>query len=161
MTQQFDTITIRPNQLQFLIDNWIGLVVFVAIAIYAGADDDRMSPFAIMGVVLLGIYLILEFVALKRKVFVISSETLLYDRGIFSRNADYIELYRVVDFQEKHSFLQQIVGLKTVVVYSGDRTTPKLYIPGLDYRSCIIEEIRRRVEFNKARRSIYEITNRY
>lgn len=160
MTHQFDTVTIRPNPLQYLIDNWIGIVAFVAIVIYAGADDRDMSSFAIMGIVLLGIYLILEFVALKRKVFVISSETLLYDRGIFSRSADYIELYRVVDFQERQSFLQQIVGLKTVIVYSGDRTTPQLHIPGLEYRSCIIEEMRRRVEYNKTRRGVYEITNR-
>ena len=160
MTHQFDTVTIRPNPLQYLIDNWIGIVAFVAIVIYAGADDRDISPFAIMGIVLLGIYLILEFVALKRKVFVISSETLLYDRGIFSRSADYIELYRVVDFQERQSFLQQIVGLKTVIVYSGDRTTTQLHIPGLEYRSCIIEEMRRRVEYNKTRRGVYEITNR-
>lgn len=71
-----------------------------------------------------------------------------------------MELYRVVDFREHRSFLQQLTGLKTVSVYSGDRMTPKLDIRGVEYRTNLVDHIRERVETNKQRKGIYEITNR-
>ena len=40
-----------------------------------------------------------------------------------------------------------------------DRTTPKLDLTGLPKRTDIVELIRERVEFNKQRKEIYEITN--
>lgn len=160
MPQDFETIKIRPDKLQFLTDNWLVIILFMVAAIYAGADNQGLWSFASLAVILLFVYLLLAYISLRRKLFIISPQTLVYDRGIFNRNADFIELYRVIDFQEKHSFLQQFFGLKTVIVYSGDRTTPQLYIPGLDVNLDIIAELRTRVEYNKTRRGVYEITNR-
>ena len=160
MPQDFETIQIRPDKLQFLTDNWLVIILFMVAAIYAGADNQGLWSFASLAVILLFVYLLLAYISLRRKLFIISPQTLVYDRGIFNRNADFIELYRVIDFQEKHSFLQQFFGLKTVIVYSGDRTTPQLYIPGLDVNFDIIAELRTRVEYNKTRRGVYEITNR-
>ena len=138
MPQDFETIKIRPDKLQFLTDNWLVIILFMVAAIYAGADNQGLWSFASLAVILLFVYLLLAYISLRRKLFIISPQTLVYDRGIFNRNADFIELYRVIDFQEKHSFLQQFFGLKTVIVYSGDRTTPQLYIPGLDVNFDII-----------------------
>ena len=76
------------------------------------------------------------------------------------RDSDYIELYRVVDFKENRSFLQQLAGLKTVSVYSGDRNTPRLDIIGVRNSMNLVAHIRERVEYNKQRKGIYEITNR-
>lgn len=46
--------------------------------------------------------------------------------GIIRRKVDYMELYRIVDFQEHQSLLQQFCGLKTVRILSMDRNTPRL-----------------------------------
>ncbi len=89
----------------------------------------------------------------------IGSEQLTAEHGVFQRSIGYIELYRVVDFHEQQSLLQQIFGLKTVTVLSMDRTTPKLELTGLPKRINIVDIIRERVEFNKQRKGIYEITN--
>ena len=56
--------------------------------------------------------------------------------------------------------MQQLTGLKTVSIYSGDRTTPRLDIIGMDARLDIVGCIRERVEYNKLRKGVYEITNR-
>ena len=45
------------------------------------------------------------------------------------------------------------------MVLSMDRTTPKLELTGLPKRINIVDIIRERVEFNKQRKGIYEITN--
>lgn len=90
---------------------------------------------------------------------VFGSEQLTAEHGVFQRSIGYIELYRVVDFHEQQSLLQQIFGLKTVTVLSMDRTTPKPELTGLPKRINIVDIIRERVEFNKQRKGIYEITN--
>ena len=80
--------------------------------------------------------------------------------GVLSHSMDYIELYRVVDYQQHQSLPQQLFGLKTVTIYSGDRNNPKLDMIGVKVKMDIVSEIRKRVEFNKKRKGVYEITNR-
>jgi len=92
--------------------------------------------------------------------FVINELHLLVQHGVFHREVDYQELYRVVDFNESQTFMQQLFRLKTVSIYSGDRTTPRLDIIGVPMKEELVTTIRERVETNKCRRSIYEITNR-
>jgi len=147
--------------MQFYIDHSMGIVLFAALVIYAGTDNCGIRPFMLGAVIFLGLHLLYEYASLRRKVFIITPETLVYDQGVFYRDSDFIELYRVVDFQEKHSLLQQMLGLKTIIVYSGDRTTPKLLIPGIGQKVDLVSEIRKRVEYNKTRRGVYEITNRF
>ena len=69
-------------------------------------------------------------------------------------------LYRIVDFSESRDILEQLFGLKTVSIYSGDRTNPKLDIYGVKEKLDVVAIIRERVEYNKRRKGIYEITNR-
>ena len=90
----------------------------------------------------------------------ITDEQLIYEHGVITRSSDYVELYRVVDFAERSNLLQQLCGLKTVSVHSGDRTTPRLDIIGMDMNNDLVPVIRGRVELNKRRKGIYEITNR-
>ena len=71
-----------------------------------------------------------------------------------------MELYRVIDYQEDRTFMQQIAGLKTVIIFSTDRSTPRLNIIGQRSGFDLISEIRWRVELNKQRKGIHEITNR-
>ena len=73
---------------------------------------------------------------------------------------DYMELYRVIDYREHSSLQQQIAGIKTITLYSGDHSLPKFKMLGIPKRSIITEEIRKRVEYNKQRKGIYEFTNR-
>lgn len=155
------TIYFRPDTLQYLIDNGLWILIFVISLIYGGSEDSDFASFALVFSGLLFILLILSYLSLRRKLFILSEETLVYERGIFNRSADYIELYRVIDFREEQSFLQQLCGLKTVIIFSGDRTTPQLRIPGLHHKEDLIHELRQRVEYNKTRRGVYEITNRY
>lgn len=71
-----------------------------------------------------------------------------------------LKLYRVVDFSENRGIVEQLFGLKTVSIFSGDRSNPKLDIFGIRERIDVVGIIRERVEYNKQRKGIYEITNR-
>ncbi len=93
--------------------------------------------------------------------YIITGEQILYKHGVFSYTTDYIELYRVYDYQQCRSPLQQMTGLKTVVVLANDRINPSLNILGMKNDQDIVNIIRRRVEYNKLKKNVYEIANRY
>ena len=148
--------------MQFAADNVGGMalcLVLLGIAGYDGLVPREYTPFIIGAAILLFTCLTYRYVYLTRIVYVITEEQLKYDEGIFQCNRDFIELYRVVDYSEQRTFLQMLFGLKTVSIYSGDRTRPRLDLTGIDNDMDLISEIRRRVEYNKTRRNIHEFTN--
>ena len=89
----------------------------------------------------------------------IGSEQLVCEHGIIWRKTDYMELYRIVDFTENQSLLQQLCGLKTVSTCGIERNTPRLDLTGIRRRDNIVTLVRERVEYNKRKKGIYEITN--
>ena len=158
--RRFNTITLRPHPLQFIIDELILMVLCLLALAYGGMDGDLSTESMYVGLAML-LFLIYKYVKLRRTVFTITGEQLKKAEGVFTRDDDYIELYRVIDFAERKNLLQQIFGLKTVTIMSGDRTTPKLCVQGVREDFDLVAIIRERVEFTKTQKPIYEITNRY
>jgi membrane protein YdbS with pleckstrin-like domain len=152
-------ISLRPKTTQFFIDELPLLVLCPIGLVYGGMEDVPLAPVATLFAILLSLILAYRLIYLKRIRYYVGSEQLTAEHGVFQRSIGYIELYRVVDFHEHQTLLQQIFGLKTVTVLSMDRTTPKLDLIGLPKRINIVDVIRERVEFNKQRKGIYEITN--
>ena len=85
---------------------------------------------------------------------------LLIYQGVLSKRINYIELYRVYDYEEKQSFIQSLINNTNIYIYSGDKSTPELLMNGLKANSDIIQTIRNRVEEQKKKKGIYEFTNR-
>ena len=158
--RRFNTITLRPHPLQFIIDELILMVLCLLALAYGGMDGDLSMESMYAGLAML-VFLIYKYVKLRRTVFTITGEQLKKAEGVFTRDDDYIELYRVIDFAERKNLLQQLFGLKTVTIMSGDRTTPKLCVQGVREDFDLVAIIRERVEFTKTQKPIYEITNRY
>ena len=83
----------------------------------------------------------------------------LYHQNGICHQRNYVELYRVIDYREDQSFIQMVFGIKTITIYSGDRSNPQLKLIGIKNDMDLISIIRQRVEYNKKRRNIYEFTN--
>lgn len=155
-----DLLLLRPRALQFLIDNLPLLLFATGGFLYAGMDSMPFTRLLMWLSAALLPVLAYRLVYLRRMVYRLTGEQLIHEHGVFTRSCDYVELYRVVDFAERSSLLQQICGLKTVSIYSGDRNTPRLDIIGMDAGERLVPLIRTLVEQNKRRKGIYEITNR-
>lgn len=91
---------------------------------------------------------------------VITEEQIKIYRGILFRSINYIELYRVYDYQQKQSLIQTLIGNVTIYIYSGDKSNPTLKIYGVPEKMNVIQDIRNKVELQKERKGIYEFTNR-
>lgn len=162
MSIPYPSIRIHPSAMQFYAEDGlsvVGVLGLFALAGYDGLTPKWMTPYIIGIAIILILYLLYRYLYVTRTVYVITSEQLKYECGVFSCNRDFIELYRVVDYSEQRSFLQILLGTKTVSIYSGDRTHPRLDLVGIDNKLDLISTIRERVELNKKRHNIHEFTN--
>lgn len=162
MSLLYRSIRIHPSGLQFIESEMLTIVVtllVLAIAGYDGFLPRGWSGYALGIGFSLILYLFYRYVYITRMVYVITEEQIKYEYGVFSCRRGFIELYRVVDYCESRSFFQMLLGLKTISLYSGDRTTPRLDLIGIKNDKDLVSDIRARVEFNKRRRNIHEFTN--
>ena len=155
----YEDVSIRPDWRQLLIDELLSILAAVVLLIVGGLDGVPYHSVFFCVALALGFKVYYRIVYLRTLLYTITGEQLVYEHGVFSRSRDYIELYRIVDFDEKRSFLQLILGLKTVVVHSGDRTMPKLLIIGIREQNDIVTPLRERVSYNRKRMNIHEVAN--
>ena len=155
----YEEVQIRPDWRQLLIDELTSILAAIALLIIGGLDSVPYHSvfFCIALALVFKVYY--KFVYLRGMHYTITGEQLVYEHGVFSRSRDYIELYRIVDFDEKRNFFQLILGLKTIVVHSGDRTMPKLRIIGIREGTEVVDCLRERVSYNRKRMNIHEFAN--
>lgn len=160
MNESFQTYRLKPHWIQYVIDQLPWILIWLVVTLYAG--DDTLPYREYLGYVsaCMLCYLLWQALELCRIEYVITGEQLIYRHGVLFHSADYMELYRIVDYQESRTPLQQLTGLKNILLLSGDRSLPRLRMVGIRGSSRILDEIRARVEYNKKGRGIYEITNR-
>ena len=159
--RRFNIITLRPHWGQYIISQGFMFLVSLVLFLVAGHDAITFKmPFLVLGTVTM-LMTLYGCLYLSKIQYIISAEQLIVQQGVFHRTSDYIELYRIVDFSEQRDILEQFFGLKTISIYSGDRTNPKLDICGVQEKIDVVGIIRERVEYNKQIKGVYEITNRY
>lgn len=156
---RFQSIVLQPHRMQFVIDELPSIIVCAAGWIYGGMEERPFTAFAVSVAVLFSLVLLYRFIYLRRTRYYIGSEQIISKHGILSRKTDYMEQYRIVDFVEHQNLMQQLCGLKTVRIFSMDRNTPRLDLVGIRRNLDVVRLIRERVEYNKLKKGIYEITN--
>ena len=128
----FKTVRHHPHWMQFVINEFIPLCLCLAAFAFAGMENMPFKGFILQVAFLLVLFILYKFAYLKRLSYYVSGEQLIIQHGVFT----------------------------TVTIYSGDRTTPHLDIIGVPVKIDLVAIIRERVEYNKQRKGVYEITNR-
>ena len=139
--QDSRNVILRPHAGQFVIDELPLMFVCMAGLVHGGMEGLPLSSMARVVSLFLLIVLLYRFIYLRRIRYRVGEEQLVSEHGIFIRRVDYMEL------------------LKTVRILSMDRNTPRLDLIGIRRRDDIVAIIRERVEINKRKKGIYEITN--
>lgn len=152
--------TFKPEKRQFIAKYWAEFFWFGVALLLSGSNIPLLKAVA-MGAALLFLLVLAYALWLFKTVrWEVNEQNIVFIRGIFNRETDYIEMYRVVDYKEEQNLLQQFFNIKTLVIYSGDQSHTELEIYGLAEDCRIIEFIRENVEKQKQKKKIYEITNR-
>lgn len=162
MTTNTTTKTIKPDHRQFLSEVMplvlLGLAGMVAYPLIPKSIYVTYAYIALYGLLL--VTLTTRYAVLRAYSWEISDIKLCQKHGVLTRQTDYIELYRVVDYRETQTFLQRILGVKTVAIISTDKSNSYMLIKGVPAKSDLVEYTRTLVEQNKKENHIYEITNR-
>ena len=153
-------IKLHPCRTQYIINEMLLLLICPAIFLLSGFDANPIRKPTLIVALLLFLYLVYKYIYIRKILYIITDEQLIVKHGVLVAICDYIEFYRVIDYDEKSDFVQQLFGLKTVTIYSGDHSTPKLDMKGISVNTDIVSFIREKVEINKKAKGVYEITNR-
>lgn len=158
-----DDITFSPSLIYWFIRNIPVIILFIAFIVTAKI----LSHFEYVSISLCVLALIClliifrNFLKILTTKWVVTSEQIKIYEGIINKSINYIELYRVYDYEVKQNIVQAAVGLKNVYIHSGDKSTPELKMYGILSKDIdIISLIRNRVEKQKRIKGIYEFTNR-
>jgi len=68
----------------------------------------------------------------------ITAQRIEYSRGLFNKNIDNIDMFRIVDMKLRQSVFDRLTGTGTVIIYTTDKTDPEFHFekvrnPGLLY----------------------------
>ena len=156
----YEDVSIRPDWRQLLIDELLSILAAVVLLIVGGLDGVPYHSVFFCVALALGFKVYYRIVYLRTMLYTITGEQLVYEHGVFSRSRDYIELYRIVDYQESRTLMQRLLGVKTVTVYSTDKSDAVSDILGVPAGMDLVGMLREKVEECKRERNIYEIANR-
>lgn len=158
-----DDIILKPQFRYWLIRNFLLIILVIFMFIFSKyIREHELLKFvsgAILILLILAIFYRYVSMLLCTK-WIITKEQIKIYQGVFSKSINYIELYRVYDYEEKQNFIQSLINNTNIYIYSGDKSTPELLMNGLRANSGIIPFIRNRVEEQKKKKGIYEFTNK-
>jgi membrane protein YdbS with pleckstrin-like domain len=149
-----------PSQITHLPALILGVIVATAISI-------GTSFLALAVPIYLGVLAIVWFVCLipwmwqalntKFYNFDLSTERLKITTGLFNRDTDVMELYRVKDMAMSRPFLLRIFGLSNVTLTTSDRTTPMLTLQAIRDGEKVLDIIRHHVEALRETKRVREV----
>jgi len=87
----------------------------------------------------------------------ITPEELEYHSGIFNRKHEYIELYRVKDFEINRPLIYRLFGRGNLILYTSDKTTPEFWLHAIREPEETYTILRAFVERNRRLKHVYEV----
>ncbi len=153
------TVTLRPSVTQWGVTYLPHILVAFAGFVYAGVDDMPLTGLALAVSCILSLYLLYQLVYFRNIKYHVNGQQIITTFGLFQMQRNYMELYRVVDFYEHQSLMQRICGLKTITLFSTDRSNPQLHIIGVKSSLDLVGYLRPLVFYNRQRMGIHEFAN--
>lgn len=153
-------IRMKPDDKMYLIEHIGTFIFFICSLLFTGHEDKMLRLVALWSTLILFIYLFCRYWYYHTVMWEVTDTQIKSTSGILRRTVNYIELYRVVDYLEEQTLLQQIFGIKDIHIISGDRTDPSLRIYGIPNNLDLVKQIKPLVNKCRKENQIYEIANR-
>ncbi len=103
------------------------------------------------------LFLLIPVLIVKSVRYRISNYRIDYERGIFGKRIDTLELWHVEDIRFDQSFLDRILGVGNITVISHDDTTPNLTMIGIPNPRPLFETLKQRVIAVKRQRGVVKM----
>ena len=151
---------VRGNLGKIMLWAIVGILLIAAPIIYYFFNREHQWPIwcitlacVVAGLIMLFIpYLIVKSVRYR-----ITNYRIDFERGIFGKKIDTLELWHVEDIRFDQSFLDRIFGVGNLMVVSSDETTPQLWMHGLPNPRPLFETLKQRVIAVKRSRGVLKM----
>jgi uncharacterized membrane protein YdbT with pleckstrin-like domain len=87
----------------------------------------------------------------------ITSERIKITTGIFSKQTNTLELYRVKDYSLKEPFLYRFFHLGNIMILTSDHSTPQIIIRAIPGARKLLDEFRAHVEARRDLKKVREV----
>ena len=151
---------VRGNLGKIILWAVVGLLLIASPVIYYFVHNPREFPawWASLALVVLGlIMLFIPYLIVKSVRYRITNYRIDFERGIFGKKIDTLELWHVEDIRFDQSFLDRILGVGNLMVVSSDETTPQLRMHGLPNPRPLFETLKQRVISVKRSRGVLKV----
>jgi membrane protein YdbS with pleckstrin-like domain len=138
---------------------WVVVLILaagVAVVVWPESVFWALVIFGAVAVIALGQSL-WAFFHLRVTEYVISTQRVRIISGLFSKEVQEIELFRVKDTAARQSFLQRLFGRGTITVLSGDPAHPRLVLDGVPNAIEMRERLRQEVMALRQRFGVREV----
>jgi membrane protein YdbS with pleckstrin-like domain len=140
---------------------WGAVLIVTLFALFAlGVFSD--SPF--WGFIIVGamalialINVAVAYVHLRAVEYVVTNQRVRIISGIFSKDIQEIELFRVKDTAANQSFFLRLFGLGTITILSGDARHPRIVLSGVPRAVELREKLRQEVMTLRQRFGVREV----
>lgn len=102
------------------------------------------------------IYFLCVYFITKNIKYNLSTQRLQTHKGVFSKQTDDLELYRVIDTRLERPFILRLFGLGNVVLITADSSSPKLTICAVERAGELRDTIRDLVEKRREAKKVRE-----
>jgi uncharacterized membrane protein YdbT with pleckstrin-like domain len=130
-----------------LVKFWGQLLPLGALAL-APAFIILLSPLA---------YALAKVLLIKAVKYEISSERIKITTGIFSKQTNALELYRVKDYTLQEPFFYRLFHLGNIVILTSDHSTPQLTMRAIPAARGLMDELRKHVELRRDVKRVREV----
>ncbi|MBX2813191.1 MAG: PH domain-containing protein [Myxococcales bacterium] len=111
----------------------------------------------LFGLIVVGIAVLIKFLIVRTKEYVLTSQRFVVSEGIFNRNTEEVELYRVRDWSIRKPFWLRIFNCGHVILLSSDASAPELQIAGISSPEKFRESLREQVEAARAKHRVRNV----
>jgi uncharacterized membrane protein YdbT with pleckstrin-like domain len=140
-----------------LVHFWTYLLWCIVAAGIAVAAVLLLIPLLFVALLLPLIGMLAKFILTRSTVYELTTQRLRKTSGVFSKQLDELELYRVKDSMLEQPFWLRLFGLGNVLILSSDATMPDVRINGIADAFDVREKLRLAVEGERDRKRVREV----
>jgi membrane protein YdbS with pleckstrin-like domain len=151
---------VRGNLGKIILWAIVGILLIAAPIVFYFVSNPRHFPiwWVSVALVVLGlIMLFIPYLIVKSVRYRITNYRIDFERGIFGKKIDTLELWHVEDIRFDQSFLDRILGVGNLMIVSADETTPQLWMHGLPNPRPLFETLKQRVIAVKRSRGVLKM----
>jgi uncharacterized membrane protein YdbT with pleckstrin-like domain len=102
-------------------------------------------------------YALAKVLLIKSVKYEISSERIKITTGIFSKQTNALELYRVKDYTLKEPFFYRLFHLGNIIIVTSDHSNPQLAMRAIPGAKPLMDELRKHVEMRRDLKRVREV----